>query len=250
MPWGTCRCRPYIRRDDSPAIANATRQSLRGSADRLRRRPPDCTSRTELLDALAANGIERAEITLHVGYGTFKPITADRVEEHVVDPERYEISVAAAAAIEPGAIGWPACHRCRYDNHEGTGRCCEAGRRHCATLELGRPTIFIYPGFVFQVVNGLLTNFHLPKSSLLMLVCAFAGSDAVLRGLPNCRRASLPVLQLRGCDAGGLTLGCSAAGSFGFCRVARLGNRQQRAASRDFATEPRSRDSRAAGSEI
>ena len=79
---------PYIKRDDSPRTANAIRQSSRSERGSIAAPTAGLHFTPELLDALKANGIDRAEITLHVGYGTFKPITVDRVEDHVVDPER------------------------------------------------------------------------------------------------------------------------------------------------------------------
>jgi S-adenosylmethionine:tRNA ribosyltransferase-isomerase len=132
-----------------------------------------------MLSRLDARGIERAAITLHVGYGTFQPVRTEVVEAHRIDPEPYEIGAAAARAI---------------------GAALDAGRRIVAvgttttrTLEAvaaanggrvppgaGYADLFIYPGFRFRIVGALLTNFHLPQSSLLMLVCAFGGRELVL----------------------------------------------------------------------
>jgi S-adenosylmethionine:tRNA ribosyltransferase-isomerase len=132
-----------------------------------------------LLDELRARGVERVSITLHVGYGTFKPVKVDRVEDHVVDPEIYAITDSAAEAIG----------RARAESRRviavgtTTTRALEdAARRGSGVVRPGPAAadIFIYPGFEFQVVNGMLTNFHLPKSSLLMLVSAFAGRERVL----------------------------------------------------------------------
>jgi S-adenosylmethionine:tRNA ribosyltransferase-isomerase len=133
----------------------------------------------EILSALEARGIERASITLHVGYGTFKPVRVTTVEDHRVDPEPYEISEAAAETIA----------RARQDHRRviavgtTTTRALEnAARRGGGSVVSGTAaaTIFIHPGVPFQVVDGLVTNFHLPQSSLLMLVCAFAGREHVL----------------------------------------------------------------------
>lgn len=133
----------------------------------------------EILSALEGRGIERAEITLHVGYGTFKPVRVHRVEDHVVDPERYEISRAAADAIARAkdagrrviAVGTTTTRALEDAAALGGGQIA-AGP--------GLATVFIYPGRTFRVIDGLLTNFHLPASSLLMLVAAFAGRDRVL----------------------------------------------------------------------
>ena len=132
----------------------------------------------EILAALTDIGVERAQITLHVGYGTFKPLRTEDVEEHVVDAEPYEISETAAASISRAqregrriiAVGTTTT-RALEDSARDDGRV-RAGVREATT--------FIYPGFQFRVITGLLTNFHLPKSSLLMLVAAFAGREKVL----------------------------------------------------------------------
>jgi S-adenosylmethionine:tRNA ribosyltransferase-isomerase len=132
-----------------------------------------------LLAELAAQGVERAQITLHVGYGTFQPIRVDRVEDHLVEPEWFEIGEKAAAAVtravESGrrviAVGTTTTRALESAAQAGDGRVAAGATTTSA---------FIYPGFRFRVLSGLLTNFHLPRSSLLMLVCAFAGRDAVL----------------------------------------------------------------------
>ena len=133
----------------------------------------------DLLQRLAAAGVERTEITLHVGTGTFKPVRSELVHEHRMEAEEIEIPAAAAAAIR----------RCR----ERGGRVVAVGttvvralessaRRHAGGPRAGRLSsdLFIYPGFEFRVIDRLLTNFHLPRSTLLMLVCAFGGRRRVL----------------------------------------------------------------------
>jgi S-adenosylmethionine:tRNA ribosyltransferase-isomerase len=132
-----------------------------------------------LLDQLANAGVEQVEITLHVGYGTFKPVRAAAVEEHVVDPEPYTIGESAAAAINRAldekrrviAVGTTSTRALESAARAGDGRVVAGS----AVTDL-----FIHPGVPFLVVGGLLTNFHLPRSSLLMLVCAFAGRERVL----------------------------------------------------------------------
>ena len=134
-----------------------------------------------LLARLAARGVECTTITLHVGLGTFKPITAELVHEHRMDEERYDVSAAAAAAI--------AATRARG------GRVVAVGTTVVRTLETvaaahggeivagsGRTSLFITPGFRFRAVDALLTNFHLPRSTLLLLVSAFADRERVLAG--------------------------------------------------------------------
>ena len=170
---------PYIKRPDTTAdreryqtIFAAVRGSVAAPTAGLH-------FTREILDTLSANGIEQTAITLHVGYGTFKPVRSTVVEEHVVDPERYEIDAAAANAIARAkrdgrrvvAVGTTTT-RALEDAAEREGGNVAAGSAEATT--------FIYPGYRFRVVDALLTNFHVPKSSLLMLVCAFAGRDRIL----------------------------------------------------------------------
>ena len=136
-----------------------------------------------LLSAIRARGIGWATVTLHVGYGTFKPVRAERVEDHVVDPEWYEIPASTSAAIERVratgrrvvAVGTTTT---RALEHDARLRAIPGGPS--STARAGLADLFIYPGFAFRVIDGLVTNFHLPRSSLLMLVCAFAGRELVL----------------------------------------------------------------------
>jgi len=167
---------PYIKRDDRPddreryqTVFARTRGSVAAPTAGLHFTPA-------LADGLKARGVQFAEITLHVGYGTFQPVRVDRVEDHRLDAEEYDISAGAAAAIAAAlrdgrrviAVGTT------------TTRTLEAvARSHDGAIVAGRGAtdLFIYPGFEFRVVRGLLTNFHLPRSSLLMLVSAFAGAE-------------------------------------------------------------------------
>jgi S-adenosylmethionine:tRNA ribosyltransferase-isomerase len=134
---------------------------------------------SDTLAALADRGIERTEVTLHVGYGTFKPIRTARIEEHSVDAERYDVPADAADAIT----------RARRDRR----RVVAVGTTSVRVLESlaitaggivqpasGETTLFIRPGHDFRIVSALLTNFHLPQSSLLVLVAAFAGRERIL----------------------------------------------------------------------
>ena len=133
-----------------------------------------------MLQELDARGVERVRVTLHVGYGTFKPVRAERVEDHRVDPERYEIpdgtALAVNRALDEGrrviAIGTTTTRALEDAAVAGGGRVIP-GRRDAA--------LFIHPGHAFAVIRGLVTNFHVPRSSLLMLVCAFAGREQVLQ---------------------------------------------------------------------
>lgn len=131
----------------------------------------------DLLGKLESEGIGHEFITLHVGAGTFSPIRVDRVEDHRLHAERAVVSEAV-------------CHRIRETRAAG-GRIIAVGTTTVRTLESAARSgditpldaetdLFIYPGFRFQLVDAMITNFHLPESSLLMLVAAFAGKDAIL----------------------------------------------------------------------
>ena len=132
----------------------------------------------EILERLRGRGIEIAEITLHVGLGTFQPVRAQKVEDHRLHREHYEISTAAAQSIEAArrqkrrvvAVGTTSVRTLEY----------AAQRTGAVEPGSGEADLFIYPGYEFRVVDALLTNFHLPESTLLMLVCALCGKDAVL----------------------------------------------------------------------
>jgi len=131
----------------------------------------------QLLGEIRAQGVEITTITLHVGLGTFMPVRVDDLAEHRMHKERYTIPEETVAAI----------YRCRKRG----GRVVAVGTTVARTLEYaaagnipaagsGEADIFIYPGYNFKVVDALITNFHLPKSTLLMLVAAFAGREQIL----------------------------------------------------------------------
>ena len=134
----------------------------------------------EIFDELSRRGVQKVEITLHVGLGTFQPIRSETVEEHRLHSERYFISPEAADAIQQArrdsrrivAIGTTTVRTLEFVAQQNAGEI-RSGSSDA--------NLFIYPGFKFQVVQALLTNFHLPQSTLLMLVCAFGGTTNVLR---------------------------------------------------------------------
>jgi len=129
----------------------------------------------EILETLRGRQIGMAEVTLHVGYGTFLPVETERVEDHEMETESFEIGEGAAEQIN------------------GAGRIVAVGTTSIRTLEAasdpdgrvrpgrGKTSLFIYPGYRFKAVDRVLTNFHLPASSLFLLVCAFAGRDLIHR---------------------------------------------------------------------
>ncbi len=133
----------------------------------------------ELLEQVQSMGVEIAEVTLHVGLGTFRPVKTENILDHHMHSEYYSISQEAAEKINRAK--------------ENGGRIIAVGTTSTRTLEAaadadgrlqeksGWTDIFIYPGYEFRVIDGLITNFHLPESTLVMLVSAFAGREAVLR---------------------------------------------------------------------
>jgi S-adenosylmethionine:tRNA ribosyltransferase-isomerase len=131
------------------------------------------------LASLESRGVRRADITLHVGYGTFEPVRTEQIEEHRIHPEPFSIPEGTASAI---ARARQARSRIVAVGTTTTRTLEAVAREHGGDIppSSGEADLFIYPGFDFEVVGGLLTNFHLPKSSLLILVAAFAGKDLVL----------------------------------------------------------------------
>ncbi len=178
---------PYIRRGDE-AQDRETYQTIYAKVRGAVAAPTAGFHFTErVIEALRERKIQTCEITLHVGLGTFQPVRVERVEDHKMEAERYEISQAAAAALnaalEQGrriiAVGTTSLRTLESVGRE-RGQKIEPGG--------GETSLFIYPGFKFHVVRGLLTNFHLPKSTLLMLVCALAGRDLTLRAYQHAVR--------------------------------------------------------------
>lgn len=132
----------------------------------------------ELMDRIRQKGVKIAYVTLHVGLGTFRPVKVDDVTRHKMHSEHYEIPAETARLIN--------------ETKQNGGRVIAVGTTSCRTLESvatqygavksceGYTDIFIYPGYPFKVLDGLVTNFHLPESTLIMLVSAFAGYDNVM----------------------------------------------------------------------
>ncbi len=141
----------------------------------------------EILKRVRERGIETAEVTLHVGLGTFQPVRTERVEEHRLHSEAYSISEDAAEMIGRArrdsrrivAVGTTTVRTLEFAAQQGAGEV-RAGT--------GEANIFIYPGYKFQVVEALLTNLHLPQSTLLMMVCALGGKENILRAYEHAVR--------------------------------------------------------------
>jgi S-adenosylmethionine:tRNA ribosyltransferase-isomerase len=170
---------PYIKRPDTPEDRVRYQTIFARARGSVAAPTAGLHFTAAMLDDLDRHGIERAAVTLHVGYGTFKPVRATAVEDHVIDPERYEIDETTAGRLNRArdegrrivAVGTTTTRALEDSALRGGGR---------VVAGAARATTFIYPGFRFQIVAALLTNFHLPRSSLLMLVAAFGGREPVL----------------------------------------------------------------------
>jgi S-adenosylmethionine:tRNA ribosyltransferase-isomerase len=172
---------PYIDRADQPTdreryqtVYAQTRGSVAAPTAGLHFTP-------EVLERIRRRGIEIVEVTLHVGLGTFQPLRAEKVEANKLHREAYEISTASAHAINAArssrqrivAVGTTTVRTLEFAMLQSPGGQINAGA--------GEADLFIYPGYQFRIVDALLTNFHLPQSTLLMLVCALGGKDRVMQ---------------------------------------------------------------------
>lgn len=170
---------PYIDREDETADRERYQTVFAKQRGAVAAPTAGLHFTPEILAQIRQRGVETAEITLEVGLGTFAPLRHEVVEENQLHRERYQIAEETGAKIAAAksegrrvvAVGTTTVRTLEFAAQE-SGRV-EAGS--------GEADIFIYPGFRFQVIDALLTNFHLPKSSLLMLVSAFAGRESVLR---------------------------------------------------------------------
>ena len=166
---------PYIKRSDEQ-VDRERYQTVFASQEGAVAAPTAGLHFTpEVLGRLDQQGVHRAEITLHVGLGTFQPIAAEQIEDHKIHTEPFEISKSAADQLNTAnrivAVGTTSVRTLEHAIRETGNRF-----KPCA----GDTQLFIYPGFEFKAVDLLLTNFHLPQSTLLMLVCAFAGRELTL----------------------------------------------------------------------
>jgi S-adenosylmethionine:tRNA ribosyltransferase-isomerase len=174
---------PYIKRQDEPADRQRYQTVFARQGSAVAAPTAGLHFTPEILERLRARGIEIAEITLDVGLGTFEPVRTERLEDHRIHAEAYEISEGAAQAIGQArranrpvlAVGTTVV-RTLEDAAEKN-----AGRGEIVRSGKAEAQIFLYPGKTFRIVNKLLTNFHLPQSSLLGLVAAFAGREQVLK---------------------------------------------------------------------
>jgi S-adenosylmethionine:tRNA ribosyltransferase-isomerase len=168
---------PYITRPDTEQDADRYQTVYAAQPGAVAAPTAGLHFDDELLTALDKRGIERTRITLHVGAGTFQPVRVENIEEHRMHAEYLEVPASACAAVERArarggrviAVGTTAVRALETAAQEGALR-----------PFAGDSRIFIYPGYRFRVIDGLVTNFHLPESTLLMLVCALAGTERTL----------------------------------------------------------------------
>ena len=170
---------PYITRADRPSDRDRYQTVFARERGSIAAPTAGLHFTTDMLETLARRGVERAAVTLHVGYGTFKPVRVEQVEAHSVDAERYTVSAETAAALTRArrdgrriiAVGTTTTRALESLRVEDDGE---------VVPESGETSLFIHPGHRFRLVQGLVTNFHLPRSSLLMLVAALGGTERVL----------------------------------------------------------------------
>jgi len=177
--YGEVPLPPYIRRPPRPEDRERYQTVYAAHDGSVAAPTAGLHFTSELLARIRAKGVAVAELDLHVGPGTFKPVRESDVANHRMDSEDFTVSEAAAAAIN--------------DRRQAGGRVWAVGTTVARTLETcagargiiipgaGQTHLFIHPPFAFQAVDRLLTNFHLPRSTLLMLVCAFGGFERVMR---------------------------------------------------------------------
>jgi len=169
---------PYLERDDEPLDRERYQTVYARESGSIAAPTAGLHFTPEILSALGARGVTRAALTLHVGIGTFRPVESDRIDAHEMHQEWYSVPEAAAAAVNAAreregrvwAVGTTSVRTLEAVADE-------RGRVHAAS---GTTDLFIRPGYEFRIVDCLITNFHLPRSTLLMLVAAFAGYERTM----------------------------------------------------------------------
>jgi S-adenosylmethionine:tRNA ribosyltransferase-isomerase len=175
---------PYIDREDESADRERYQTVFASKPGAIAAPTAGLHFTPEILSQIRARGVEICELTLDVGLGTFQPIHSETLEGHVMHAESYEISEEAARRIEAAhsalrsilAVGTTVVRALE----DAALRAAESGSDAVVCAGKAQARLFITPGFSFRVVNALLTNFHLPRSTLLALVCAFAGRERTL----------------------------------------------------------------------
>jgi S-adenosylmethionine:tRNA ribosyltransferase-isomerase len=175
---------PYIEREDESSDRDRYQTVFAKRRGAIAAPTAGLHFTPESLERVRNRGIEICELTLDVGLGTFQPIHAEKIEEHAMHAEAFEISEETAERIQRAreakrpivAIGTTVVRALEA----AALRAVESDGKSLVMAGRGEARLFIYPGFQFRVIDGLLTNFHLPRSTLLALVCAFAGKDRVM----------------------------------------------------------------------
>lgn len=177
---------PYIKRSDEPLDRERYQTVYAREGTAVAAPTAGLHFTPQILRRLRERGLEMIEITLDVGLGTFEPVRTENLEEHKIHSESYEINEAAAAALNRArrdqrpvlAVGTTVVRTLE----DAAEKSAAAGRPEFVSIGAGRRTaeIFLYPGKPFRIVNQLLTNFHLPRSTLLAMVAAFAGREKIL----------------------------------------------------------------------
>ena len=171
---------PYIDREDRPSDRDRYQTIYARQPGSVAAPTAGLHFTKEILNQIRERGIETTEITLHVGLGTFQPVRVDEVEDHRLDRESYAISEEAAAKINRARLERRRVVAVGTTTVRTLEDCSRRAGKGSLEAGTGEAELFIYPGYQFECVGGLLTNFHLPQSTLLMLVCAFAGKQTVL----------------------------------------------------------------------
>jgi S-adenosylmethionine:tRNA ribosyltransferase-isomerase len=175
---------PYIDREDESADRERYQTVFASKPGAVAAPTAGLHFTPEILSTIRSRGVEICELTLDVGLGTFQPIHSDTLEDHVMHAESYKISQQAAQQIQAAhsalrpilAVGTTVVRALE----DAALRAAESGADALVCSGNAEARLFIVPGFSFRVVNALLTNFHLPRSTLLALVCAFAGRERTL----------------------------------------------------------------------
>src|SRR5208282_2153638 len=183
---------PYIGRDDRAADRDRYQTVYARALGSAAAPTAGLHFTPEILQQIRGRGIEVVEITLHVGLGTFQPVRVEKVEAHKLHREHYEIPAEAAQAVNRAkaggrrvvAVGTTTVRTLEYAAEfaakPAAKQAAERGGENRVAAGEGEADVFIYPGYRFRIVDALLTNFHLPQSTLLMLVCALGGKELVM----------------------------------------------------------------------
>jgi S-adenosylmethionine:tRNA ribosyltransferase-isomerase len=169
---------PYIHREDGPQDRNTYQTVYADKRGAIAAPTAGLHFTQNLLDQLNQKGIKIAYLTLHVGYGTFAPVRVEDIRQHQIHTEWFNLDTKAAAAVNRTkaqghrvvAVGTTSVRTLEY---------CAAGERGIEPRD-GMCDLFIYPGYKFKLVDAMITNFHLPQSTLMMLVSAYAGRDNIM----------------------------------------------------------------------